>query len=193
MSVPWRGIKKENSKISTANIRKDIRILIAEDDAIISETLKDYVEEMGHSVIGIVSNYEEAISFCDEQPDFIFLDIRMHGKDEGFKIAKTINESYLIPFLFLILYAIKPFRFNEYVMMVFGMFFPVYCALVFSYLFDKSIFNSDFDIVQSKEYFGSGASANRINIVSKRFKELVENNKLKGLSFTPIMHERLIK
>lgn len=61
------------------------------------------------------------------------------------------------------------------------------------YLFDKSIFNSDFDIVQSKEYFGSGASANRINIVSKRFKELVENNKLKGLSFTPIMHERLIK
>ncbi|MCH5597067.1 LytR/AlgR family response regulator transcription factor [Niabella ginsengisoli] len=25
----------------------------------------------------------------------------MHGKDEGFKIAKRINENYLIPFLFL--------------------------------------------------------------------------------------------
>ena len=61
------------------------------------------------------------------------------------------------------------------------------------YLFDKSIFNSDFDIVQSKEFFGSGASANRIKIVSKRFKELVEYNKLKGLSFTPIMHERFVK
>ena len=82
-------------------MERTYRIVIAEDDAIISETLKDYVEEMGHSVIGIVSNYEEAISFCDEQPDFIFLDIRMHGKDEGFKIAKTINENYLIPFLFL--------------------------------------------------------------------------------------------
>ncbi|MEN9447644.1 MAG: hypothetical protein RJA25_934 [Bacteroidota bacterium] len=56
-------------------------------------------------------------------------------------ILCLINTHFIlfIPFLFLILYAIKPFRFNEYVMMVFGMFFPVYCALVFSYLFDKSI------------------------------------------------------
>ena len=61
------------------------------------------------------------------------------------------------------------------------------------YLFDKFIFNTDFDIVQSNEYFGSGASANRIQIVSKRFKELVEKNKLKGLSFTPIVHERLVR
>ncbi|MBK6986320.1 MAG: response regulator [Bacteroidetes bacterium] len=82
-------------------MERTYRILIAEDDAIISETLKDYVEEMGHTVIGIVSNYEEALSFCDEQPDFVFLDIRMHGKDEGFKIAKAISENYLIPFLFL--------------------------------------------------------------------------------------------
>ena len=61
------------------------------------------------------------------------------------------------------------------------------------YLFDKAIFNSDFDIVQSDEYFGSGVSANRIQIVSKRFKELVEKNKLKGLSFTPIVHDRLVR
>lgn len=61
------------------------------------------------------------------------------------------------------------------------------------YLFDKNVFNSSFDIVQSNEYFGSGASANRIQIVSKRFKELVEKNKLKGLSFTPILHDRLVR
>jgi len=65
--------------------------------------------------------------------------------------------------------------------------------MIGGYLFDKSIFNSDFDIVQSNEYFGSGASANRIQIVSKRFKELVEKNKLKGLSFTPIVHDRLVR
>lgn len=54
--------------------------------------------------------------------------------------------------------------------------------MIGGYLFDKTIFNPDFDIVQSNEYFGSGASANRIQIVSKHFKELVEENKLKGLS-----------
>ncbi|MFN8251917.1 MAG: hypothetical protein U0V75_08530 [Ferruginibacter sp.] len=61
------------------------------------------------------------------------------------------------------------------------------------YLFDKSIFKSEFDIVHSNEYFGSGASANRIQIVSRRFKDLVEKNKLKGLSFTPIVHDRLVR
>lgn len=61
------------------------------------------------------------------------------------------------------------------------------------YLFDKNIFNPNFDIVESSEYFGSGASASRLQIVSKRVKNLVEQNKLKGLSFIPIMHERLIR
>ena len=65
--------------------------------------------------------------------------------------------------------------------------------MIGGYLFDKTIFNPDFDIVQSNEYFGSGASANRIQIVSKRFKEIVEKNKLKGLSFKPIMHDRLVR
>ena len=61
------------------------------------------------------------------------------------------------------------------------------------YLFNKAIFNPDFDIVQSHEYFGSGASANRIQIVSKRFKEIVDMHKLKGISFTPIVHDRLVR
>jgi hypothetical protein len=63
--------------------------------------------------------------------------------------------------------------------------------MIGGYLFDKAIFNKDFDIVQSQEFFGSGGSANRLRIVSKRLKEIIEQNKLKGLSFIPIMHERL--
>ena len=58
------------------------------------------------------------------------------------------------------------------------------------YLFDKTIFNSNFDIIQSYEYFGSGSSANRLQIVSKRIKDIVEKNKLRGLSFIPIIHQR---
>lgn len=58
------------------------------------------------------------------------------------------------------------------------------------YTFDKSIFNSDFDIVQSNEYFGSGGSAYRLQIISKRLKTIIEQNRLKGLTFIPILHER---
>lgn len=63
--------------------------------------------------------------------------------------------------------------------------------MVGGYLFDKKIFNLDYDIVNSFEYFGSGGSANRLQIVSKQFKLIVDKNKLKGLKFTPIVHERL--
>jgi hypothetical protein len=66
-------------------------------------------------------------------------------------------------------------------------------SMIGGYLFDKAIFNSSFDIVESNEYFGSGGSANKLQIVSKRFKEIVERNKLKGLSFTPIVHDRLVR
>ena len=59
------------------------------------------------------------------------------------------------------------------------------------YLFNAGIFDKSLDIVESKEYFGSGGSANRLQVVSKRFKDIVEKNKLKGLSFIPIIHARL--
>lgn len=63
--------------------------------------------------------------------------------------------------------------------------------MIGGYLFDKSIFDTKFDIVNSGEYFGSGGSANRLQIVSKKFKDIVDRNKLKGLSFIPVMHNRL--
>ena len=73
----------------------------------------------------------------------------------------------------------------------------VYCGqtkyhhpMIGGYLFDKVIFQQEGDIALTSEYFGSGGSANRLVIVSKRFKQIVEKNKLKGLSFTPIIHER---
>lgn len=62
--------------------------------------------------------------------------------------------------------------------------------MIGGYLFDKSIFDKKYDIVNSREYFGSGGSANRLQIVSKKFKDMVDRNKLTGLSFIPVMHNR---
>jgi hypothetical protein len=52
--------------------------------------------------------------------------------------------------------------------------------------FDKSIFANVPDIVKSNEYFGSGASANRLILFSRRFVNIVEKYKLRGLKYTPI-------
>ena len=62
--------------------------------------------------------------------------------------------------------------------------------MIGGYLFDKAIFNPEFDFVKSNEYFGSGGSANRLKIVSRKLKILIEKNKLKGLSFQPIIHQK---
>ena len=59
------------------------------------------------------------------------------------------------------------------------------------YLFETATFSANKDIALSHEYFGSGASANRLVIVSKRFKELIDKYKLKGLGFVPIVHSKL--
>ena len=62
--------------------------------------------------------------------------------------------------------------------------------MIGGYLFNKAIFDIKTDIALTYEYFGSGARANKLVIVSKRFKQIVEKNKLKGFGFTPISHER---
>lgn len=56
--------------------------------------------------------------------------------------------------------------------------------------FQENIFANMPDIVKSNEYFGSGAKAFRLPIFSKKLKLLIESNKLKGIYFTPIFHQR---
>lgn len=54
----------------------------------------------------------------------------------GILCILQVNFVLFLPFLFLILYAIKPFRFNEYLMLFFGILFPVYLAFSLSYVLD---------------------------------------------------------
>jgi hypothetical protein len=55
---------------------------------------------------------------------------------------------------------------------------------------DESSFRDAPDIVRSNEWFGSGGEAFRLPIFSKRVKQVIEKNKLRGLGFTPIFHQR---
>jgi len=57
--------------------------------------------------------------------------------------------------------------------------------------FEGSVFEGKPAIVRSHEWFGSGGMAMQLTLVSKRIKEVVEKNKLKGLKFVPIVHQRL--
>lgn len=70
-----------------------LRILIVEDEILIAETIKLYLEEQGHQVLDICISYEEAVdSFHQQRPDMVVLDIRLYGPKSGIDFANFLQE-----------------------------------------------------------------------------------------------------
>lgn len=85
---------------------KKIKILIAEDDVLISEELSGILEDFGYEVVGIAEDYEAAVEIIDTKPiDIAILDINMQGREQGFEIAAYLAENFTIPYLFLSSYS----------------------------------------------------------------------------------------
>ena len=71
---------------------KPVRVVIAEDEAIIRLDLKEILEEEGYEVVGETGRGDEAVTLVrDRRPDLAILDIRMPGID-GLAAARQINE-----------------------------------------------------------------------------------------------------
>ena len=69
-----------------------VRVVIAEDEAIIRLDLREILEEQGYEVVGETGRGDEAVTLVRElQPDLAILDIRMPGID-GLAAARQINE-----------------------------------------------------------------------------------------------------
>jgi DNA-binding LytR/AlgR family response regulator len=84
------------------------KVLIVDDEVFISEQLNIILEELGYTVTDIAFNTESALnSLQTNPPDIAILDIKMHGVNQGFEIAKYIKQNMNIPFMFLTSFADK--------------------------------------------------------------------------------------
>ncbi len=78
-----------------------IRVVIAEDEAIIRLDLRETLEEEGYDVVGETGRGDKAVELVrDLRPDLAILDIKMPGMD-GLEVAKVINDEKICGVLVL--------------------------------------------------------------------------------------------
>jgi response regulator NasT len=74
-----------------------VRVLIAEDEALIRMDLREMLEEEGHEVVGEARDGAEAIELArNARPDIVFMDINMPGVG-GIEAAEVIGDERLAP------------------------------------------------------------------------------------------------
>ncbi|MDD4854600.1 MAG: response regulator [Sulfuricurvum sp.] len=88
-------------KLSGANL-SSIKILIVEDEAIVSMEIKRVIERIGYEVSAIVTNYKDAIqSVKRNKPDLILMDINLNSYKDGIETVQEIKMTQDIPVIYL--------------------------------------------------------------------------------------------
>ena len=84
----------------------DTSIMLVEDEIIVAADVKNRLENMGYSVLGIFDTGEEAIQKAGElKPSLVLMDIVLKGEMDGIDAAQNIRELYDIPIIYLTAYS----------------------------------------------------------------------------------------
>lgn len=68
------------------------KILIVEDDMIISLVVENMIKKLGHTLIGKAASGEEAIDLAKQhKPDIVLMDIRLKGEMDGIEAVNQIK------------------------------------------------------------------------------------------------------
>jgi DNA-binding response OmpR family regulator len=81
--------RRRLSKISSPEAKG--RVLIVEDDVLLSTVLEDALTYEGYAVVGMARSAEDAISMAVAHgPDLVLMDVRLRGKSDGIAAAGEI-------------------------------------------------------------------------------------------------------
>ncbi len=78
------------------------KILVVEDERIVAIDLRNRIERLGYSVVGMASTGEEAIQMAlTTQPDLVLMDVTLRGKVDGVEAADRIRRLYEVPVVYV--------------------------------------------------------------------------------------------
>lgn len=81
---------------------ENIRILIVDDEVLIAETLKDYLQKLGYKQIKMTHSKKETFELLSFwKPHVALLDIRMEELYDGLEIGEQFKSEYKIPFMYV--------------------------------------------------------------------------------------------
>ena len=84
-----------------------LRIVVADDEAIIRLDIREMLIDAGHDVIGEAANGEDAVAMTRAlNPDLVIMDVKMPQMD-GLTASKIITDDQLAPVLLLTAYSQK--------------------------------------------------------------------------------------
>lgn len=79
-----------------------MKILIIEDDRLISLMLSKMVQKMGHEVLAVHAQGEKAVTSADELPvDLILMDIMLEGNMDGIEAMQEIQSKHNVPVIYI--------------------------------------------------------------------------------------------
>jgi response regulator NasT len=80
---------------------KTLKIVIAEDEGLVAAGLKSQVEALGHQVVGLARDGQEAVEMTERlSPDLLLMDVRMPRLD-GIQAARRLRETLPTPIVFI--------------------------------------------------------------------------------------------
>jgi DNA-binding LytR/AlgR family response regulator len=86
----------------TDKLVNSVKFLVVEDEVLIAEDLKDRLNMLGINDVQLAHSKEETFFKLNHfEIDVVLLDIHLEHSNDGLEIAKRINDSFKIPFLFI--------------------------------------------------------------------------------------------
>jgi two-component system, response regulator PdtaR len=86
-----------------------MRVLIAEDEALIRMDMREMLSEEGHEIVGEARDGAEAVELARElRPDVIFMDVKMPGMD-GIEAAQVIGAEKIAPVVMVTAFSQAPY------------------------------------------------------------------------------------